>query len=112
VVRWLDVHENNANVAGDTNGEGATTNPVTGTGAIPSYMVVNVMGTYHLGTRVDLFARVVNVLNKQYATAGFLTDNAFNPNGPFRADPDDWTNENAVSPAPPRAVWGGVRVRF
>jgi hypothetical protein len=50
--------------------------------------------------------------NKQYATAGFLTSNVFNPDGTFRPDPDDWTNENAVSPAQPRAVWGGVRLRF
>jgi outer membrane receptor protein involved in Fe transport len=109
---FLHGDENNANVAGATNGEGATTNPVTGTGVIPSYMVVNMQGTYHLGKNIDLFARLVNVLNKQYATAGFLTDNVFNPNGTFRADPDDWTNENAVSPAQPRAVWGGVRIRF
>jgi outer membrane receptor protein involved in Fe transport len=109
---FLHGDENNANVAGGTNGEGATTNPVTGTGVIPSYMVVNLMGTYHVGTHLDLFARVVNVFNKEYATAGFLTDNGFNPNGTFRADPDDWTNENAVSPAQPRAVWGGVRLRF
>ncbi len=109
---YLHGDENNANVAGGTNGEGATTNPVTGSGSIPSYMVINLFGTYHWGKNLDLFARVVNVANKQYSTAGFLTDNVFNPNGTFRADPDDWTNENAVSPAQPRAVWGGVRFRF
>jgi iron complex outermembrane recepter protein len=109
---FLHGDENNANVAGGTNGEGATTNPVTGSGWIPSYMVVNLFGTYHLGKNVDLFARVINVANKQYSTAGFLTDSVFNSNGTFRADPDEWTNENAVSPAQPRAVWGGVRLRF
>ena len=45
--------------------------------------------------------------NKQYSTAGFLTSNAFNPNGVFRPDPADWTNENAVSPARRAAVWAG-----
>ena len=35
----------------------------------------------------EVFARLANVLNKQYATAGFLTSNAFNPNGTFRLDP-------------------------
>ena len=53
-----------------------------------------------------------NVFDREYATAGFLTTNAFNPDGSFKPDPDDWTHENAISPAAPRAVWGGVRLRF
>jgi outer membrane receptor protein involved in Fe transport len=60
----------------------------------------------------DIFARLVNLANKQYVTAGFLTSNSFNPNGSFRSNPNDWTNENAVSPAQPRAVWVGIRVRW
>jgi hypothetical protein len=41
-----------------------------------------------------------------------LTSNAFNPNGSFRFNPNDWTNENAESPAQPRAIFAGVRVRL
>jgi outer membrane receptor protein involved in Fe transport len=108
---YLHGDENNANVAGGTNGEGAFVSP-TGTGWIPSYAVINMQGTYHMARNFDLFARLVNVANKQYSTAGFLTDNVFNPNGSFRADPDDWTNENAVSPAQPRAIWAGIRIHF
>jgi outer membrane receptor protein involved in Fe transport len=108
---YLHGDENNANVAGGTNGEGAFVS-LTGTGWIPSYAVVNLQGTYHWGRRVDLFARLVNALNKQYATAGFLTSNTFNPNGTFRFDPDTYTNENAVSPATPRAIWAGVRIHI
>lgn len=73
---------------------------------------MNLDSTWHVAKRVDLFVRVVNVFDKHYATAGFLTTNSFNPDGTFRADPDDWTNENAVSPGQPIAVWAGVRVRF
>jgi outer membrane receptor protein involved in Fe transport len=108
---FLHGDENNANVAGGTNGEGAFISP-TGTGWIPSYAVINMEGTYHFNKYADLFARVVNVANKQYSTAGFLTSNVFDPNGAFRPDPDDWTNENAVSPAQPRAVWAGIRIKF
>ena len=108
---YLHGDENNANVAGGTNGEGAYISP-TGTGWIPSYAVVNLQGTCHLGKRVDVFAKLVNALNKQYETAGFLTSNTFNPNGTFRFDPDTWTNENAVSPATPRAIWAGIRLRL
>src|SRR5665213_2420541 len=108
---FLHGDENNANVAGGTNGAGAFVSP-TGTGWIPSYAVVNLQGTYRVGKRVDLFARLVNALNKEYATAGFLTSNTFNPNGTFRFDPDTYTNENAVSPATPRAIWAGVRIHI
>jgi outer membrane receptor protein involved in Fe transport len=83
-----------------------------GSGHIGGYSVVNLDTTWHLAKMADLFVRVVNVFDKHYATAGFLTTNSFNPDGSFRADPDDWTNENAVSPGQPIAVWAGVRVRF
>jgi len=108
---YLHGNENNANQAGGTNGEGALIAP-TGTGWIASYALVNLQGTYGLEKSVDLFARIVNVLDKQYSTAGFLTTNTFNPNGTFRSSPLDPTHENAVSPGTPRAVWAGVRVHF
>jgi outer membrane receptor protein involved in Fe transport len=106
---YLHGNENNANQAGDTNGAGDV---IMGTGTIPGYAVVNLQGTWHLGKSVELFARLVNVFDKEYATAGFLTSNTFNPNGSFRPDPDDWTNENAVSPGTPRAIWAGLRAHF
>jgi hypothetical protein len=56
---YLHGDENNANVAGGTNGEGAFVSPVTGSGSIPSDMVVNLHGTHHLGKNIDLFARAV-----------------------------------------------------
>jgi len=85
---------------------------VSGTGAIGGYTVVNLFSTVRLARMLDLFVRVNNVFDKRYATAGFLTSNSFNPNGSFRADPDDWTNENGVSPAAPRAAWAGLRLHW
>ena len=108
---YLHGNENNANQAGGVNGEGALIAP-TGTGWIASYALINLQGTYRLEKSVDLFARIVNVLDRQYSTAGFLTTNTFNPNGTFRSNPLDPTHENAVSPGTPRAVWAGVRVHF
>lgn len=108
---YLHGNENNANVGGATNAAGAYILPGA-TGSIPGYAVLNLQGTYHAGRHLDVFARLVNALNRQYATAGFLTTNTFNPNGTFRPDPATWTNENAVSPGAPRALWGGVRVSF
>jgi outer membrane receptor protein involved in Fe transport len=106
---FLHGNENNANQAGGTNGQGEY---IEGSGQIPGYVLVNLQAAYRLGTRLELFARVVNLFDRRYATAGFLTSNTFTPSGAFRPDPEDWTNENAISPGAPRGVWGGVRLHF
>ncbi|HEY5102538.1 MAG TPA: TonB-dependent receptor [Steroidobacteraceae bacterium] len=106
---YLHGDENNANQAGGTNTAGAF---ISGNGRIPGYYVVNLQSTFKVTKRFDIFARLLNVFDKRYATAGFLTSNSFNANGTFRPNPNDWTNEDAVSPAPPLAVWAGVRFRF
>jgi hypothetical protein len=51
-------------------------------------------------------------LDRHYATAGFLTSNAFNPDGSFIPDPGNWTNENALSPAQPLGIWAGLRLQL
>jgi outer membrane receptor protein involved in Fe transport len=106
---YLHGDENNANQAGGTNGEGQY---IMGSGRIGGYAVVNLQGTYHLSPHFDVFARCANLLNRTYATAGFLTTSTFNPNGTYRSNPADWTNENAVSPGAPFAVWAGIRLNF
>jgi outer membrane receptor protein involved in Fe transport len=106
---YLHGNENNANQAGGTNGAGAY---VSGSGWISGYTVVNLQSTYHITKRAELFARLINLFDKQYATAGFLTSSSFNPNGSFIPNPNNWPNENAVSPAAPRAIWIGMRVQW
>ena len=106
---YLHGNENNANRAGGTNGLGEY---VAGTGAIPGYAVVNLHGSCRLTKKLEVFARVVNLFDRKYSTAGFLTSNAFNPNGSFRPNPADWTNEDAVSPAQPLGIWAGLRLRL
>ncbi len=106
---YLHGNENNANQAGGTNGEGAY---VSGSGWISGYTVVNLQSTYHVKKHAQVFARVNNLFDKQYATAGFLTSSSFNPNGSFIPNPNNWPNENAISPAAPRAIWAGIRVQW
>jgi outer membrane receptor protein involved in Fe transport len=109
---YLHGNENNANVAGTTDAaSGAYISP-TGTGWIPSYALLDFTGTYRLEDGVEIFGRLVNALDKQYYTAGFLTQDAYDPNGTLRANPNDWTNENGVIPGAPRGIWAGVRVAF
>ena len=62
--------------------------------------------------RAEMFARLANLFDREYATAGFLARNSFNPNGSFIANPANWSHEDAISPAQPRAVWAGVRLRW
>jgi outer membrane receptor protein involved in Fe transport len=106
---YLHGNENNANQAGGTNGAGAY---ISGTGWIPGYTVVNLQSSYHVTKHAEIFARLINLFDKQYATAGFLTTSSFNPNGTFIPDPNNRPHENAVAPAAPRAIWVGMRVRW
>jgi outer membrane receptor protein involved in Fe transport len=106
---YLHGNENNANQPGQSNATGAY---VEGSGWIPSYTVLNLQTSYRLAKQVQLFARVVNLLDRKYATAGFLTSNSFTPSGAFIPNPNNWTNENAVAPAEPFAMWAGLRLTF
>jgi len=106
---YLHGDENNADRAGGTNGEGRY---IMGSGHIGGYAVIDLRATYHVSPRFDIFARCANLLDRNYATAGFLNTNTFNPNGTYRFDPAEWTNENAVSPGAPFALWAGIRLAF
>jgi len=74
--------------------------------------VVNLQATFHVSDHAELFDRLVNLFDRRYATAGFLTSNAFRPDGSFIANPANWSNEDAVSPAQPLAIWAGARFRW
>jgi len=106
---YLHGNENNANVAGGTNATGAY---IEGSGWVPSYTVVNLQSTYRFSDHFQLFARVANLFDRKYGTAGFLTQNSFQANGTLIPNPDNWTNENAVSPGAPLGVWAGLRANF
>src|SRR6516165_1671592 len=105
---YLHGNENNSNQAGRTNAAGLL---VLGRGWLPGYAAVNLHTTFRISDHAELFARLVNLFDRRYATAGFLTRNAFEPDGSFIANPADWSNEDAISPAQPPAIWAGARLR-
>ena len=109
---YLHGNENNANVAGTTDAATGSYVSPDGTGWIPGYVQLNCNGTYRFSDNLEIFARMTNVLNRNYYTAGFLTQSVYTPNGTFIANPDNWSNENNVVPSAPREIWGGVRVTF
>jgi outer membrane receptor protein involved in Fe transport len=101
---FLHGDENNANVPDGTN--------IIGSGRIGGYGVVNLQATWHATRNADLFVKLDNLFNKRYATSGFLTTNALNDDGSFRPDPDDWRNENLVSPGAPTSIFVGARLHI
>jgi outer membrane receptor protein involved in Fe transport len=77
-----------------------------GPGEIPGYALLNLDATYKLGKGFRLFARVSNVFDKRYATAGALRQNFF-PSGTLVA-PGAQTNETFYAPGAPRGAWAGI----
>lgn len=97
-------NENNAHRA-----DGVTTS---GSGKTPGYALLDLHASYDVDRAWQLFARVSNVLDKSYASAGQLARSAFEADGTFIADADDWRNAQFVGPGAPRAGWIGVRYRM
>jgi outer membrane receptor protein involved in Fe transport len=102
---YLHGDEDNADVAGRHDGRGE---PVAGSGRIGGYTVVDLSSDWQLGPQLDLFLKVDNLLDRRYATAGFLSSNVFRADKTFRAD-GGTTNEDEVVPGAPRGVWLGLR---
>ncbi|HEY6240631.1 MAG TPA: TonB-dependent receptor [Burkholderiales bacterium] len=80
-------------------------------GRIPGYAVVNLDGRYGLAKGLDLFARVVNLFNKQYSNFGILGQNFFTgPGNTF--DGNNPVNEQFRGPGIPRGAWIGLRYQW
>jgi iron complex outermembrane receptor protein len=77
-------------------------------GKVPGYAVVNLDASTTLQKGWDIFARVDNVFNRQYANFGLLGFNSFN--GPDRSfDPASARSEQFRGFGAPRSVWIGSR---
>lgn len=89
----------------------------TGPGMTSGYAVLNLRANYKFENGITIFARLDNVLNKEYATAGNLGRNPFTPNGTFQIAPAvsanqrtdrNWVNSTFITPGAPRAMWIGI----
>jgi iron complex outermembrane recepter protein len=94
-------NENNAHEA-----DGALFN---GSGKLAGYALLDATATYDLGGGWQVFGKVSNVFDRDYASAGQLGRSSFDAAGRFVADADDWRNEQFVGPGAPRAGWIGIR---
>jgi len=77
-------------------------------GMISGYTVVNLDATYELTDHLQVFARVDNLFNKQYADFGVLGQNFFN--GPGHSfDGNNISNDQFIAQSAPRGAWIGLR---
>lgn len=104
-------NENNQHQAGTYTDSLGTTRTYEGAGKIPGYAILNLNAEVRLGGGWQLFAKVNNVFDKRYATAGALAENPF-AGGAFQIDSANWRRETFVAPGAPRAAWLGLRVAF
>lgn len=99
----------------DLNGDGQADRDrydFTGAGKISGYAVFNLRANYKFDNGISLFARLDNIFDREYATAGNLGRNPFTPEGAFKFDPvtvdSGWKNSTFISPGAPRAAWVGI----
>jgi len=101
--QYLRGNENNAHQGGSAGFQG--------NGRVPGFTVLDVTTGWKLRPGWELFAKLSNVFDRQYATGGLLGHNAFDANGVLLA-PADRPQEQFLAPGAPRAGWVGLRVQF
>lgn len=102
--QYLRGNENNAHQAGtysDLLGGGPRT--FQGAGSAPGYAVLNLSARLKVDRRWTVSARVNNVFDKEYATAGALAENPFDTSGTFQTNSGSWTHESFYAPGAPRS---------
>ena len=99
--QYVQGNENNAHR------DGYGGNPTRG--KIAGYTVVNLDTQYNLGQGWRVFAKAVNIFDKDYYSSGRLAETYFNAAGVWSEDDRKVTS---VVPGAPQAAWIGVRYEF
>ncbi len=79
-----------------------------GPGEIAGYKLLNLNSVWKLEKNLQLFAKINNVFDRRYATAGALRQNFF-PGGSL-APLGAQTNETFYAPGAPRGIWIGIQL--
>ena len=105
--QYVQGNENNAHNGGTTTctSSGNARCP----GEISGYAVVNLDTQYNVGQGWRVFAKAVNIFDKDYYTGGRLAETYFSPTGTWSENDRGVTS---VVPGAPRAAWVGVRYEF
>ncbi|HSI42974.1 MAG TPA: TonB-dependent receptor [Methylotenera sp.] len=89
-----------------------------GSGKVSGYTLVNIFASYKFQPEWKLFARVNNLFDREYATAGQLGADPFNSSGNValgtgtQANRTTTVGDTFVAPGAPRSAWIGVRYEF
>ncbi|GAB7562634.1 TonB-dependent receptor [Methylobacillus methanolivorans] len=95
----------------DQYSHGNENNKDQGEGAkLGGYTVVNLDTRYNFGNGWQLFAKAINIFDREYSSGGMLGESYFQANGTFDGGDDHRTSLRA--PGAPRAGWIGVRWEF
>lgn len=109
--QYVRGNENNQHHSGTYTDALGNTRTFDGPGKVGGYAILNLNAEAKLGAGWQVFAKINNVFDRRYATAGALAENPF-LGGSFQADPNDWHRQTFVAPGAPRAAWLGVRYVF
>jgi outer membrane receptor protein involved in Fe transport len=81
-----------------------------GSGKVSGYTVVNLDTRYKFGASGwQVFAKAINIFDKEYATGGLLGESWINQSGAFAGED---SASKLMMPGAPRAGWFGVRYDF
>lgn len=93
--------------------------PFTEKGYVPGYAVVNFDASYQLPHGFTVFARITNLLDQTYFSAGRLGVTPYTPSvngaigpGGFNYNSNEHQNTTFVGPGAPRGFFGGVSYQF
>jgi outer membrane receptor protein involved in Fe transport len=78
-------------------------------GEISGYALLNLSATWKVEKNLQLFAKISNVFDRRYATAGALRQNFF-PGGRLATPPAQPTKETFYAPGAPRGIWIGIEL--
>lgn len=111
--QYLRGNENNAHAPGsysDILGGGPRS--FLGAGMAPGYAVLNLAARVRLDKRWQVSARLNNVFDRHYATAGALAENPFDAGGVFQTNSANWTRESFYAPGAPRSLFVAVNLKL
>lgn len=99
---------------GNDNNEQSAGGRYLGDGKVAGYTIFNLTSAYRVHPEWLLFARVNNVFDREYYTAGQLGQNPFNASGTLTLANRRTTSvgEDFVAPGAPLSAWVGVRYEF
>ena len=80
-----------------------------GNGKTAGYAIVNLDTQYNVGSGWKVFAKAINIFDKDYETTGRLGSSHFGSTGVWN---DETNGTRLVGPGAPRAGWIGVRYEF